>query len=63
MGFQVESDDTATGVGWYESGVWNARELLQLIGDGDLVIAEDKPYHERFSGRSLYKITVTVERQ
>lgn len=63
MGFKTEPEDTATGVGWHETGVWSAREILEFIGDGDFVIEEDKPYYERGRGRSLYKITVTVEKQ
>ncbi len=64
MGLKVAEESRAEGVGWYQSGVFNARDLLERIGAGEMgYIEPEEPYHDRCSGSDLYKITVIVEKQ
>ena len=63
MGVKIESDDKVTGVGWVVSGVWNARDILEHIGDGTLTseLKSDRPSY--WSGEERFKVTITVEKE
>lgn len=62
MPFKMNDEVRAEGVGWYQSGIWNTRELLERLGNGDLGhVEEEMPdYDSRYE---TYKITVIVEKQ
>ncbi len=64
MGVKIESEDKVTGVGWVQSGVWSARDVLEHIGDGTLTseLERDEPEYYRYSDNEKFKVTITVER-
>lgn len=64
MGIKIESEDKVTGVGWIQSGVWNARDILEHIGDGTLAskLEDREPEYYWYSGNEKFKVTITVER-
>ena len=62
MGVRVDSEDKVTGVGWVRASVWEARDILEHIGDGTLTseLEPDEPTYWRDEDR--FKVTITVEK-
>lgn len=64
MGFKAVEESRAEGVGWYQSGVFDARDILERVGAGEMgYIEPEEPCRDEYSGSDLYKITVIVEKQ
>lgn len=62
MPLQVESEDKVTGIGYYRTGVWSARDLLEQIGETEGIYLERyQPEHSRYDDGQTYKVTITVE--
>ena len=61
MGLQSEAVRRVEGTGWYQSTVFDASDILEMVGEGNISIEESEPYHDSYSGTKLYKITVVVE--
>ena len=61
MGLQSEAIKRSEGTGWYRSSVFDASDILNMVGEGSISIEETEPYHDSYSGTKLYKITVIVE--
>lgn len=64
MGVKIESEDKVTGVGWVRSSVWEARDILEHIGDGTMTyeLEPDDPGYNRYSDEERFKVTITVEK-
>lgn len=61
MGVKIESEDKVTGVGYYRTSVWGARDLLERIVSTDF-LEEQEPEHNRYDDSENYKVTITVEK-
>lgn len=64
MGLKVGSEDKVTGIGWYNSGVYNARDIPELVGEGRLPneLEENEPTYNRYASGDVFKVTITVEK-
>ena len=63
MGIKIEGKANATGVGYYQSSVWDAEDIVEQIGLGgwDKELDEEEPVYSRYNDASRFKVTVTVE--
>lgn len=64
MGVKVESEDKVTGVGYYRSGVYEARDLLEHVADGTLSgeLEESEPPYNRYDDSENFRVTITIEK-
>ena len=63
MAISVESEDSVTGVGYWTSNVFGARDILKTIADAfDDDLTEGYPSHPVYDGY-VYEVTITVEKQ
>ena len=61
MGIKIESEDSVTGVGYYRTSVWSARDLLDRLVETDM-LEESEPAHSRYDDAENWKVTITVEK-
>lgn len=61
MAISVESENSVTGVGYWTSSIFNARDILSNIAEefeNDL----DEEYPNYVYDATVYKVTITVEK-
>lgn len=61
MGLKIDREDSATGVGFWKSGVFDAKDFLgQISEEFDSDLLDDYPQY--VYDENVYKVTITVEK-
>lgn len=64
MAIRIESEDKVTGVGYYRTSIWEARDLLERVASGNLYdeLEIDEPSHNRYDDSENFRVTIIVEK-